>query len=114
MNIRFEKDYLIELYTQGKTTDKKHRFKPNVVNGYLKCVKTLMNAVRMEDLYQYRALRYERLIGDKKGLSSLRINDQYRVEFRDIAVATAPPVCDSQHSHLPSPKRRHRSSKYVH
>ena len=42
MNIRFEKDYLIELYTQGKTTDKKHRFQPNVVNGYLKCVKALM------------------------------------------------------------------------
>lgn len=66
MNIRFEKDYLIELYTQGKTTDKKHRFQPNVVSGYLKCVKALLNATRMEDLYQYRALRYERLIGDKK------------------------------------------------
>ena len=53
MNVRFEKDYLIELYTQGKTTDKKHRFQPNVVNGYLKCVKALLNATRMEDLYQY-------------------------------------------------------------
>lgn len=94
MNIRFEKDYLIELYTEGKTTDKKHRFQPNVVNGYLKCVKTLMNAVRMEDLYQYRALRYERLIGDKKGLSSLRINDQYRLEFREIASETEPPVIE--------------------
>ena len=53
MNVRFEKDYLIELYTQGKTTDKKHRFQPNVVSGYLKCVKALLNATRIEDLYQY-------------------------------------------------------------
>lgn len=48
MNIRFEKDYLIELYTKGKTTDKKHRFQPNVINGYLKCVKVLVNASRMK------------------------------------------------------------------
>lgn len=53
MNVRFEKDYLIELYTQGKTTDKKHRFQPNVVNGYLKCLKALLNATRIEDPYQY-------------------------------------------------------------
>ena len=32
----------------------------------------------------------ERLIGDKKGLSSLRINDQYRLEFREIASDTEP------------------------
>ena len=44
MNVRFEKEYLVELYTTGKTTDKKHRFQPNVVNGYLKCVKALANA----------------------------------------------------------------------
>ena len=52
MNVEFEKEYLAELYEKGKTDDKKHRFQPQIVNGYLKCVKALLNASRMEDLYQ--------------------------------------------------------------
>ena len=33
------------------------------------------------DLLRYRSLHYEKLVGDKIGLESVRINDQYRVEF---------------------------------
>ena len=84
MEVRFEKTYLQELYEKGKTSDKKHRFQPQVINGYLKCVKALDEALRMEELFCYNSLRYEKLQGDKKGLSSLRINDQYRLEFREI------------------------------
>lgn len=87
MNVEFEKEYLAELYDKGKTHDKKHRFQPQIVNGYLKCVKVLLNASKMEDLYQYRSLNYEKLKGDKKEFSSLRINDQYRLEFREIMSA---------------------------
>lgn len=87
MNVEFEKEYLAELYEKGKTDDKKHRFQPQIVNGYLKCVKALLNTSRMEDLYQYRSLNYGKLKGDKKGLSSLRINDQYRLEFKEITNA---------------------------
>ena len=72
-NVEFEKEYLAELYEKGKTDDKKHRFQPQIVNGYLKCVKALLNASWMEDLHQYRSLNYEQLKGDKKGLSSLLI-----------------------------------------
>jgi proteic killer suppression protein len=39
----------------------------------------------MEELFTYNSLNYERLKGEKKGLSSVRINDQYRLEFREIA-----------------------------
>jgi proteic killer suppression protein len=84
MEILFEKEYLRELYHTGKTTDKKHRFQTQVVNGYLKCVRALEDASRVEQLFQYRALNYEKLKGNKKGLSSLRINKQYRLEFREI------------------------------
>lgn len=84
MDVEFEKKYLSELYETGNTSDKKHRFQPNVINGYLKCVKALLNATRMKDLYNFKSLNYERLKGDKKGISSLRVNDQYRLEFREI------------------------------
>lgn len=34
------------------------------------------------DLFRYRSLHYEKLIGDKKDLESVRVNNQYRIEFR--------------------------------
>ncbi len=34
-------------------------------------------------LMKYNALRYEKLVGNKQGLSSVRINDQYRIEFEE-------------------------------
>jgi proteic killer suppression protein len=83
MKVAFEKKYLRELYDTGKTTDKKHRFQPQVVNGYLKCVKYLTKAARMEDLYLINSLNYEKLKGDEKGFSSIRIDDRYRLKFRE-------------------------------
>jgi addiction module HigA family antidote len=50
MKVEFEKEYLRSLYETGKTVDKKHRFQPQVINGYVKCVKTLLRISRMEDL----------------------------------------------------------------
>ena len=35
-------------------------------------------------LAQYGGLHYEHLHGNKEGLSSVRVNDQYRIEFREI------------------------------
>ena len=87
MKVEFEKEYLRELYETGKVADKKHRYQPQVVNGYLKCVRALQKAVRMEDLFPVKSLNYEKLKGGKQGLSSLRINDQYRLEFREIPSA---------------------------
>ncbi len=81
MYIEFDKDYLQELYTDGKTSDKKHRFQPEVIRGYQKVVFTLLSANSVTDLFQNKALNYEVLQGDKKGISSVRINRKYRLEF---------------------------------
>ena len=61
MKVEFEKEYLRELYDTGKTTDKKHRYQPQVVNGYLKCVKALIDAEKIEELFTYNSLCYEKL-----------------------------------------------------
>ncbi len=34
-------------------------------------------------LMKYNSLNYEHLTGDKQGLSSVRVNDQYRIEFEE-------------------------------
>lgn len=81
MKIIFEKEYLEELYTTGKTKSKKHRFQPEVVRKYMETIDKLRAANRIEDLFVIRSLHYEKLLGDKKGLESVRITSQYRLEF---------------------------------
>jgi proteic killer suppression protein len=81
MEIKFDKKYLSELYYDGKCNDKKYRFQPQVVKKYKKCIDLLENVPGVESLYKYNALHYEALQGDKKGLESVRVNDQYRIEF---------------------------------
>ena len=81
MYIEFDKDYLRELYTDGKTSDKKHRYQPEVIKGYQKAVFLLSSANAVEDLFRNNSLNYEVLQGDKKGISSVRVNRKYRLEF---------------------------------
>jgi proteic killer suppression protein len=85
MEIVFEKDYLRELYYDGKTSDKQHRYQPQIVKKYIRVVNILDSVDKTADLFRYRALHYEKLVGDKAGLESVRVNDQYRVEFKSSA-----------------------------
>ncbi len=85
MEITFEQDYLRELYYDGVTRDKQHRYQPQIVKKYIRVVNILDSVEKAVDLYRYRALRYEKLVGDKVGLESVRVNDQYRVEFKTSA-----------------------------
>lgn len=81
MIVTFDKDYLRELYEQGKTNEKRHRYQPDIVRRYQQRIKTLESAPRIETLFQIKSLNYEVLGGDKAGRSSIRVNDKYRVEF---------------------------------
>ena len=81
MYIEFDKEYLQELFERGRTSDKKHRYQPEVIRGYQKTVFALISANSIMDLFCYHALNYEVLQGDKAGISSVRINRKYRLEF---------------------------------
>lgn len=81
MFVTFEETYLQELYEKGKTSDKKHRYQPDIVRRYQKCISYLINAEKAEELMLINSLNYEVLKGDKKGISSIRVNDKYRIEF---------------------------------
>ena len=81
MIITFEETYLEELYTQGKANDKKHRFQPHIVDKYIKVINLMKQQENVLGLTKYGSLHYEKLIGDKKGISSVKVNDQFRIEF---------------------------------
>ncbi len=60
---------------------KKHRFQPDIVKRYINRIDILKNNKTIEALYNIKSLHYEVLKGDKVGISSIRVNDQYRIEF---------------------------------
>ncbi|MBO5854733.1 MAG: type II toxin-antitoxin system RelE/ParE family toxin, partial [Bacteroidales bacterium] len=76
-----DKEYLESLYTKGKSDDKKHRFQPEVIKLYKKRIDLLKRTKRIEELFLFNSLNYEVLKGDKNGVSSIRVNDKYRIEF---------------------------------
>lgn len=84
MIVTFEEDYLKELYENGQASDKKHRFQPQIVRKYTRVVDLMMEQPNVQGLTKYGGLHYEHLHGDKEGLSSVKINDQYCIEFREI------------------------------
>lgn len=84
MIVIFGKPYLKLLYTTGETTEKKHRFQPDITKRYIKVVNTMIAAKDTGDLTRINSLRYEKLSGDKRGVSSVRISDKYRLEFEEI------------------------------
>lgn len=88
MEINFDKEYLRELYETGKATDKRHRFQPQIVSKYRKTIDLLESLDVVEDLYRYHSLNYEVLKGDKAGLESVRVNNQYRIEFKTEKVVS--------------------------
>ncbi|MDR2585083.1 MAG: type II toxin-antitoxin system RelE/ParE family toxin [Prevotellaceae bacterium] len=81
MIVTFDKDYLRDLYETGKTTDKKHRFQPEIVRKYKYCIHSLVSASDIASICRIKSFNYEELQGDKKGISSIRVNLQYRIEF---------------------------------
>ena len=81
MIIKYGKEYLKELYEEGRCDDRRYRFQPQIVKKYQKRVDTLMGATRKEDLFPFKSLNFEALHGDKEGIFSIRVDMQYRLEF---------------------------------
>ena len=96
MIVTFEEEYLQELYKKGKTTDKKYRFQPEVIDGYIKGIYKLEISDKIEDLFKYKSLNYEILKGKKKGISSIRATKKYRIEFtvKDDGVDPIITICN--------------------
>lgn len=82
MKVNFSKAYLRDLYVSGKA-DKKHRYQPQIVKKYIRVIDLMIAEDSVLGLTKYKSLNYEHLIGAKLGLSSVRVNDQYRIEFKE-------------------------------
>ena len=82
MKVIYGKTYLKELHLHRRASDKKHRFQPDVIKRYIKTVEIMISVKNVLELSRINSLRYEKLSGNKKGLSSVRVNGKYRIECR--------------------------------
>ncbi len=82
MIVTFKEDYLRILYHEHKD-DKKHRFQPQIIRNYVRIINIMKHEENVLGLFRFNSLNYKKLEGNKRGLSSLRVNDQYRIEFEE-------------------------------
>ena len=92
MIVTFEKEYLRDLYEKGKADEKKHRFQPEIVRKYKHCINLMRRVPDTTALAKYNGLNFENLKGDKAGISSIRVNRQYRIEFTETDNGVEPVV----------------------
>ena len=85
MDISFNNKLLENLYAGNKVTDKQFRSNPDLIKQYIKTVAKLKAVEKVEQLFQFHGLNYERLKGNFAGYSSVRINKQYRLIFIEVA-----------------------------
>ena len=90
MEILFGSQLLIDLYEGNKNNDKQFRSNPTLVKQFIKTVNNLKAIVKVTQLYQFKSLNYEKLKGDLKNYSSVRINKQYRLIFKELSSLDQP------------------------
>lgn len=81
MLIQFNDLYLENLY-MGKPIKGKPLYNIEVIIKFKKTVLKLEQIENSAQLKQFRSLNFEALKGNKKGLYSVRVNKQYRLEFK--------------------------------
>lgn len=96
MVVIFDKEYLRDLYEKGKAEDKRHRFQPEIVRKYKQCINLMRRVQNTNEIAKYKGLNFENLKGDKQGISSIRVNKQYRIEFivSDTGIKPVVTICN--------------------
>lgn len=87
MHVTTDNEALMELYIKGKSDDKRYKKLPkSAVSGFVKAVNLIKMAKRIEDLFKYKGLNYERLKGNLKDFESVRCDIRYRLLFKSSAL----------------------------
>ena len=85
MQVLFKTTDLEQLYLIPVENIKgKLPFQKSLVQQYKNRIKLLESIEKITDLCTFKSLHFEKLKGDKSGLSSIRLNDQYRLIVEPI------------------------------
>lgn len=82
MEIVIKDQKLLELYIGNRSK----KIQPAIVKKFKDVVYSLSKCRRIEDLNEYKGLRYEKLKGNLAGYSAVRLNNKYRLVFREVII----------------------------
>ncbi len=71
MEILFRNQLLADLYEGKKINDNRFKSNPTIIKQYVKTVDKLFAVKCIEDMYALQNLKYEKLLGDRIGQSSV-------------------------------------------
>jgi proteic killer suppression protein len=80
VDLEFEDDDLRRLYVEPGF--RLPSLGPDITSSFRRKVQLLAAAVDDRDIRAMRSLRMEKLVGDRAGQYSVRLNDQFRLIFR--------------------------------
>lgn len=80
MTVEFKNDYLKKLYV-GEPVKGKPLYSKVVIEKFQERILLMEQVENTKHLREFKSLHFEALQGNKKGLFSIRINKQYRLEF---------------------------------
>ena len=81
MIVKFQNDYLKNLYADEPIKGKL-LYNTEVVKKFQERILLMEQVTNTKQLRELKSLHFEALQGNKKGLFSVRINKQYRLEFK--------------------------------
>jgi proteic killer suppression protein len=85
MVVRFRNKRVLELFElETRLSVSKYKFANHIIEKYKLRIGQLIDAPDLKTIGQIRSLNYEKLKGNRKGQSSIRINDQFRVCFIEL------------------------------
>ena len=76
MRFIFKDKDLLLLYSEEKNA---HRYPAGVVDAFFDVMAIIENATNEADIRAFKSLHFEKLIGNRAGQVSLRLNKQYRL-----------------------------------
>ena len=81
MLVTFGNEYLEKLYQHQKVSGNP-MYDQTIIDMYIRRVDQFISADNSNELRQLKSLYFEALKGEKQELYSVRVNGQYRIEFR--------------------------------
>jgi len=81
MRVVFKNDYLRKLYADEPVKGKP-LYNKDVIKKFQERILLMEQLENTKRLREFKSLHFEALKGDRKGLFSIRINKQYRLEFK--------------------------------
>ncbi len=85
MWILFENKKVLELYqSEVKVCVAKYKYAKHIVEKYKLRIGQMIDAPNLQTLGQIKSLNLEKLKGERKGQFSIRVDNQFRICFREL------------------------------